>query len=166
MNTRKDRPGHWARIRLFFALGLALALGLSPLPVISNAADQRKAPEGRGNSNAGSVAAISEQAAEEDAGEAYGNLPLSFEANRGQTDRRVHFLARTSGYSLLLTSTEAVLSLSGNATDEPRAEAGRAPGREPKREANSHTVLRMKMVASNPAAAVTGLDELPGKVSY
>ena len=34
---------------------------------------------------------------------AYGKLPLSFEINRGQTDSRVKFLSRGSGYSLFLT---------------------------------------------------------------
>src|SRR5712671_3579063 len=43
----------------------------------------------------------------------YGKLPLSFEANYGQTDGRVKFLSRTSGYSLFLTGDEAVLVLSG-----------------------------------------------------
>src|ERR1700730_6762465 len=41
----------------------------------------------------------------------YGRLPLSFEENRGQTDPRVKFLSRGNGYSLFLTSTEAVLKL-------------------------------------------------------
>ena len=45
------------------------------------------------------------------AGNAYGRLPLSFEENRGQTDPRVKFLARGSGYALFLTPTEAVLKL-------------------------------------------------------
>jgi hypothetical protein len=35
--------------------------------------------------------------------EAFGKLPLSFEANRGQTNSRVQFLSRGSGYSLFLT---------------------------------------------------------------
>src|ERR1039458_1139384 len=43
----------------------------------------------------------------------YGKLPLSFEANHGQTDARVKFLLRTSGYSLFLTGDEVVLALSG-----------------------------------------------------
>src|SRR5687768_1035667 len=43
---------------------------------------------------------------------AYGKLPMSFEANRGQTDAQVKFLTRGDGYSLFLTSSEAVLSLS------------------------------------------------------
>src|ERR1035437_6131273 len=41
----------------------------------------------------------------------YGKLPLSFEANQGQTDARVKFLSRTSGYPLFLTGDEAVLAL-------------------------------------------------------
>src|SRR5258706_10550564 len=41
----------------------------------------------------------------------YGKLPLHFEANQGQTDERVKFLARGSGYGLFLTSTESVLVL-------------------------------------------------------
>src|SRR5947209_1716422 len=43
--------------------------------------------------------------------EAYGRLPLSFEANQGQTDAQVHFLARGSGYALFLTPTETVFGL-------------------------------------------------------
>lgn len=38
----------------------------------------------------------------------YGRLPLHFEANQGQTDEQVQFLARGKGYSLFLTGTEAV----------------------------------------------------------
>ncbi len=41
----------------------------------------------------------------------YGRLPLSFEANRGQTDGQVKFLSRGRGYTLFLTPTEAVLAL-------------------------------------------------------
>src|SRR5438128_235030 len=45
----------------------------------------------------------------------YGQVPLSFEANRGQTDPRVKFLARGGGYGLFLTATDAVLSLASPA---------------------------------------------------
>src|SRR5438445_4512638 len=41
----------------------------------------------------------------------YQRLPLTFERNAGQTDRRVKFLARGPGYTLFLTGDEAVLSL-------------------------------------------------------
>jgi hypothetical protein len=50
----------------------------------------------------------------------YGKLPLSFEANQGQTDGQVKFLSRGRGYALFLTGDEAVLSLR-------KAQAGVAP---------------------------------------
>src|SRR2546428_5573680 len=42
---------------------------------------------------------------------AYGKVPLSFEANRGQADPQVKFLSRGSGYTLFLTGDEAVFAL-------------------------------------------------------
>ncbi|MFL6334290.1 MAG: hypothetical protein ACJ754_13335 [Pyrinomonadaceae bacterium] len=45
--------------------------------------------------------------------EALGALPLSFEPNRGQTDRRVKFLSRSGGYVLFLTADEAVMIFGG-----------------------------------------------------
>jgi hypothetical protein len=44
------------------------------------------------------------------AGDTYGKLPLSFEPNQGQTDARVKFLARASGYTLFVTAEEAVFA--------------------------------------------------------
>ena len=41
----------------------------------------------------------------------YGKLPLSFEANRGQTDPQVKFLTRGPGYSVFLTSGGMALTL-------------------------------------------------------
>src|SRR6185503_3741464 len=43
-------------------------------------------------------------------------LPLSFELNQGQTNKRVRFLARSGGYVLFLTPTEAVMALDNSAT--------------------------------------------------
>jgi len=44
----------------------------------------------------------------------FGQLPLQFEANQGQTDAQVKFLARGRGYTMFLTPTEAVLVLRKN----------------------------------------------------
>src|ERR1700691_4931918 len=44
----------------------------------------------------------------------YGQLPLSFESNHGQSDSQVKFLARGAGYTLFLTPDEAVFSLQQN----------------------------------------------------
>ncbi len=76
----------------------------------------------------------------------YGQLPLAFEANQGQSDAQVRFLARGEGYSLFLTSTEAVLSL-------------RAPS-------PSSTVVRMRLAGANSQPAMTGLDPLAGASHY
>lgn len=46
--------------------------------------------------------------------DAYGKLPLSFEANQGQFDSRVKFVSRADGLTVFLTATEAVLRLDAN----------------------------------------------------
>jgi Beta-propeller repeat len=76
--------------------------------------------------------------------EAYGHLPLSFEANTGQTDSRVRFLSRGPGYMLFLTSSEAVL-ISGK--DQPQT-------------------MRMELAGANPSPEIRGLDELSAKSYY
>src|SRR5712664_67283 len=50
-------------------------------------------------------------AAKQKVAEEYGKLPLSFEANHGQTDPKVKFLSRGPGYKLFLLPHEAVLML-------------------------------------------------------
>ena len=70
--------------------------------------------------------------------EAYGTLPLSFEANRGQADRNVKFLSRSHGGTWFLTPTEAVLSLwdagaergARNPEQAPAVRADRSDGRQ------------------------------------
>jgi hypothetical protein len=60
----------------------------------------------------------------------YGTLPLSFEANQGQTDSRVRFLARGGGYTIFLTDNEAVLTLRKSSPGTGRFGKFRPPGRE------------------------------------
>src|SRR5256886_6378490 len=91
--------------------------------------------------------------------EAYGKLPLSFEANRGQTDSRVKFLSRGPGYTLFLTQREAVLAL------RPAPARGTRPGASGGEDATP-SVLRMHLLGANPAAPLSGLDTLPGTVNY
>src|SRR5882724_4535782 len=82
--------------------------------------------------------------------ENYGKLPLAFEANQGQTNPQVKFLSRGAGYSLFLTSTEAVLALSEGSQPEPAASAPKAPISDDKKTA----VLRMKLVGADAKAEV------------
>lgn len=80
----------------------------------------------------------------------YGKLPLGFEANAGQTDGQVKYLARGRGYSVFLTDNAAVLTLASTAAPAPIADR----------------VIRMKLVGANAKARVSGGDELSGKTNY
>src|SRR2546427_10877757 len=98
--------------------------------------------------------------------QAYGKLPLTFEANRGQTDTQVKFLSRGQGYTLFLTSTETVFVLTKS---EPPAKRDtfrllKPAPRQPK--PMTRAVVRMKLVGANPVPRVAGLEELPGKANY
>jgi hypothetical protein len=89
---------------------------------------------------------------------AYGHLPLHFEANEGQTDPQVKFLARGVGHTLFLTDREAVLVLT-----KTNARAKRTPEQ---RALTEELVLRTTFVAANPRSRVAGLEQLPGKANY
>lgn len=82
----------------------------------------------------------------------YGKLPLSFEANHGQSDPKVKFLSHGNGYSLFLTTDEAVFTLPASSTQTAPQPAPRT--------------LRMKLLHSNPATQLTGVDQLPGTSNY
>jgi Beta-propeller repeat len=91
----------------------------------------------------------------------YGKLPLSFEINQGQTAPEVRFLSRGAGYELFLTSTEAVMMVGAPVqADRHRLEGPSAKWSAPA------SVLRVKLVGSNVAAMVQGVEELPGKSNY
>jgi Beta-propeller repeat len=94
--------------------------------------------------------------------EAYGKLPLSFERNQGQADSRVKYLSRGGGYSLLLTPSEAILSLRGS-----RSMNREAPRQGPEAPGDGRpAVVRMTLVGGNPAPEVSGAEELPGRSHY
>lgn len=81
----------------------------------------------------------------------YGELPLSFEPNHGQTNDQVKFLSRgREGYNLFLTSNEAVIVLSRPVARFPRLQA----------------IVRIELLLAKFGAEVSGLEELPGKSNY
>jgi hypothetical protein len=106
--------------------------------------------------------------------EAYAALPLSFEANVGQTAHRVRFLAHGPGRTVFLTADEAVLSLRSPRQGKPQereqralgVRAAAASGALPAAAAYESAVLRMKFLGANPAAQVSGLDRLAARVNY
>ena len=99
----------------------------------------------------------------------YGSLPLSFEANQGQTDSQVNFLSRGNGYTLFLTSTEAVLALrkpADPAATDPKTEPMPTTGKFQEAKESAAGVVRMQLIGANSEPRVVGLDELPGKSNY
>ncbi len=97
--------------------------------------------------------------------ETYGKLPLSFEANRGQTNAQVKFLSRGRGYTLFLTPGEAVLAVR-KVHGKPSTRLQKAAVTPDQPPETTTTVLRMQLVGANPATRMVGLDALPGKSNY
>ena len=90
----------------------------------------------------------------------FGQLPLSFEINKGQIDGPVKFLSHGAGYDLFLTATEAVLRVQKppvQQTDKSKTEDATV---------REGTVLRLRMLGANATPQVEGQEELPGKVHY
>ncbi len=101
--------------------------------------------------------------------ESYGKLPLNFEANAGQTDTRVRFYSRGSGYDLYLTSDEAVLALNKTACAEQAAPKSLRPDR-PGAHLNctkETSVVTMRLAGNlSPGVNPTGEETLPGTANY
>ncbi|MBV8176508.1 MAG: hypothetical protein JO151_18360 [Verrucomicrobia bacterium] len=76
---------------------------------------------------------------------AYGQLPLSFEANVGQSDQQVRFLARGPGYTLFLTASAEAVLVSGKGSPQ---------------------VARMGLAGANPRPDVRALEERAAKSYY
>src|SRR5262245_27104609 len=125
----------------------------------------------------------------------YGQLPIHFEPNHGQTNPHVKFIARGGGATTFLTATEAVFllpiadfQLPNGYTDEDRlkneAHFGlqaldigplmrRSRMRNPKSAiANRRSTITvqsaitMRLIGANPKAQIEGLDRLPGVSNY
>jgi Chitobiase/beta-hexosaminidase C-terminal domain/MBG domain (YGX type)/Bacterial Ig-like domain (group 3)/Beta-propeller repeat len=97
----------------------------------------------------------------------YGKLPLSFEANQGQSDPQVKFLAHGQGYGLFLTDRAAVLTLNKVESAPSKQDDGR--GRRASRTnagAVKTDVVRMELAGASPDLQVTGSGQLPGKANY
>jgi hypothetical protein len=79
-------------------------------------------------------------------------LPLAFEPNLGQSGPEVKFLSHSRGYSLFLTSTQAVLAFPLQ--------------RESKGKEKESAAVGMQFAGANTAAMVAGTELLPGHSNY
>ena len=94
-------------------------------------------------------------------------LPLAFEANQGQTDPQVKYMARGSGYTVFLTPNDAVFALHSFAP----ASSAHAPNpversRERLAQKPIDDSISMKLAGGNSQPAITAQNELPGHSNY
>src|SRR5438309_2391929 len=133
------------------------------LTVLASSPSMRTATRAAANpSKPSNSAQRPNQAGQQRLAENYGKVPLSFEANQGQTDPRVKFLSRGSGYTLFLTRDEAVLALRSRQSSVVSSQLQKTTDHG----LRTTDTLRMKLVGANQAANVTALDELLGKTNY
>ncbi len=108
------------------------------------------------------------------------SLPLAFEANQGQTDPTVKYLARGSGYTVFLTENEAVFELKTtpaahaqvtsrhaiNATSPDKSQnqsdvTAKEPGSNDKSAA-----IHLNLIGANAQPQISASSPLPGHSNY
>jgi uncharacterized repeat protein (TIGR01451 family) len=119
-----------------------------------------------------------DEATKKQMAEAVAKIPMSFEANEGQTAKQVQFLSRGAGYTLFLTNDSAVLALPIPAkpeTQQPSTNAVPAlpyvgannrfdaPNQRPYR---GEDVLTMRVMGANQHAHVEGVQKQVARSNY
>src|SRR6476661_971434 len=83
----------------------------------------------------------------------YGQIPLSFIANAGQTDPNVKFQVKGAGHSIFFSPNEIAFV----AFQQPN---------EPGNQATNSSVVRSSLANSNPNPTISGLEKLPGVANF
>jgi hypothetical protein len=120
-----------------------------------------------------SYAAAQQLPSAKSAPENFARLPLTFEANQGQSSSPAQFISRGSGYTLFLNADEAILKLTPPRTNknDPRSLAlesssGSSAQTSAGKSENSSRLLHMRLVGANSAAKINGVEQQPGKSNY
>src|SRR5262249_25011440 len=110
-----------------------------------------------------SPVAAAQQGAARGVASRYLQLPMRFEPNADGGEQSVQFLSRGAGYTLLLSSTQAVLSLRSRVPPEHARDSRHERFRSTE---TASTEFTMNLVGANPEARVEGADKLSGTVNY
>jgi len=143
--------------RLLFAPGLVSAAARPATEVPARETSAASSPAVPRQATAGAAARMQLVAN-------YEKLPLSFEANQGQTDAEVKFMSHGPGYTLSLTPMDAAVSLMLSKTASLPARTGQVPtaAARPMRA----SALRIRRAGANPHPRIQGRDGLRGKRNY
>jgi hypothetical protein len=175
MKTRTPHRGSKGVTKLRSTLCLSLILvcaftGLIPTRNAISANDERNSSQPK------LVASPDEPMTMESIDETYEKLPLSFEENRGQFDKRVRFFTRGRGYGLFLTADEMVYVLRQKEREKERRGEGEknnesqtitsSPFHPFTPSAHRAVALRIRLVDAGTNSSFVNIDELPGRINY
>ncbi|HYO50949.1 MAG TPA: YCF48-related protein [Chloroflexia bacterium] len=94
-------------------------------------------------------------------------LPLSFEANAGQADPQVRFLARQPQGTLLFADESVYIVIPNSTGEAAKPDTKRASGMElASVGSETFSLVRLQFLGANPDPQVDGGSLLPGKVNY
>jgi hypothetical protein len=99
--------------------------------------------------------------------ERFGNFPLRFEKNVGQSGGAAQFIARGSGYSLFLSGTEATFLLTPPRPPQLKIRTSAVERmRDAQRRAAERVEMRMEIAGANPSPVAEPLDALETRTNY
>jgi hypothetical protein len=95
-----------------------------------------------------------------------GQLPLSFEENRGQFDSQVKFLSRGAGYGLYLSSGQATIVHQGKANVSNAGDASSLMAAFANSQVQTRSVTQLTWIGANPNAVPRGDGSQAGESNY
>ncbi len=102
--------------------------------------------------------------------ESLDTLPLAFEANQGQTDPQVKYMARGNGYTVFLTANDTIFALQSGSQSAARSTGKHGFAQEKTtpapRTKNVTSAIRMHLVGGNARPEMSAGNQLPGVTNY
>ncbi len=89
--------------------------------------------------------------------------PLAFEANQGQTDPQVQYMARGNGYTVFLTANDAVFALHSASRGAEKSAANRPSDQN---STQRSAAIRLHLVGGNTHPPVSAASQLPSHSNY
>ena len=96
--------------------------------------------------------------------QSYGQVPLRFEPNAGQTDSQVRYLSRGNGYTMYFLPTEVALALDVSMSANPIGHRPSPFASESRR--HQLGLAHFKFEGANPNAVISPEQTLPEKINY
>ena len=158
-NIRNSIPSRWQLLRSRH-FGLKLGVVLTGALAALIAANDTSAKEAESSSNK----TWKDSKTKPDAMVNYAKLPVAFEPNAGQSDKKVRFLAHTPGGTFYFCSDQLLVSLRQSAGS--KLQSGQPGKAAPVRVLAQRDVVGIQFIKANAVSPVRGQKSLPGKVNY